>query len=205
MSPDGTLPPRLILAGRCNCPDAAASSQSGRELLSELATLQGFDCPLHAWSPRGSGPPRHPALPAEYTPVLSHRRGMVVAGLANRPLGLDLEVPVARHLQRLDALIEMLPEPEVRQRIHAAEDRLSAFYRAWTSYEALFKLAWLQGQQPSHVLAMRLTNLAPEGDIHAWSAQTKAATLSLCGPYADLDIRWSQSSEVVMELSNRKA
>lgn len=204
MSHDDTLPPRLILAGRCNCPDPAASSQSGRELLSELATQQGFDCPLHAWSPRGSGPPRHPALPAEYHPVLSHRRGMVVAGLANCPVGLDVEVPLKRHRQRLNALIDILPEPDVRHSILQSRDRQAGFYHAWTLYESLFKLAWLEDQQPIHVLAMRLADLAPDGNVHAWSAQTTEATLSLCCRHADLDVHWSRSSEVVMELSSRK-
>ena len=186
------MPPRLSLAGESSCQDGQCASQRGRELLSQLAADQGLDCPVSAWSARGNGPVSHPALPAGHYPIMSHRRGLVVAGLANGPVGLDLEVPLPRHRQRLTALVEMLPDTDIRSTILEAPDPQAAFYRAWTLYESLFKLAWLEGQQPSQVLAMRLTSLAPLGEIHCWSSQTPEATLSLCSRHPELEIGWAK-------------
>lgn len=159
--------------------DGAALSLLGRECLSRLAYRAGLDCPVAGWSPRGSGPPQHPALPRLWTPCLSHSGVRVVAGLATCPVGLDLEHARPRHAARLDELVELLPEPEVRHAIRAAPDPIEAFYRAWTLHEALYKQAWLSGAPHESVLATRLTRLAPRGDIHAWMWQADGWTLAI--------------------------
>lgn len=165
-----------------------APSRRGRELLTRLARHRGLDCPVDGWSPRASGPPRHPALPSGLHAALSHRDDRVVAGLADCPVGLDLEHARARHARRLAALVARLPEPEVRRAILAAEDPPAAFYRAWTLHEALFKLASLAGPPPPGVLATRLASLGPGGGLHAWQWQDAAWTLSICAPHARLRI-----------------
>ncbi|MDN3557093.1 4'-phosphopantetheinyl transferase superfamily protein [Halomonas maura] len=168
--------------------DRDAPSRRGRELLSRLARRRGLDCPLDGWSPRGSGPPRHPALPTGLHAALSHRDERVVAGLADCPVGLDLEHARARHARRLAALVARLPEPEVRRAILAAGDPPAAFYRAWTLHEALFKLACLAGRPPPAVLATRLARLGPGGGLLAWQWQEADWTLSICAPDARLRI-----------------
>ena len=165
-----------------------APSRRGRELLSRLARRRGLDCPVDGWSPRGGGPPRHPALPDGLYAALSHRDDRVVAGLADCPVGLDLEHARARHARRLAALVAQLPEPEVRRAILAAEDPPAAFYRAWTLHEALFKLASLAGRPPAAVLATRLARLGRGGHLQAWQWQQAAWTLSICAPEARLRI-----------------
>ncbi|WP_081645892.1 4'-phosphopantetheinyl transferase superfamily protein [Litchfieldella anticariensis] len=161
-------------------------SQLGRELLSRLAAQHGFDCPLDGWSPRGSGPPKHPALPSPWQASLSHRDGRVIAGLAPLPIGIDLEHTRTRHARRLAALIDLLPEHEVRRSILLASDSQAAFYRAWTLHEALYKLSSLQGEAPSSVFATRLQRLAPRGDAHAWLWQTPNWTLAVTSFTEDL-------------------
>lgn len=161
-------------------PDGKQQSRRGRELLSRLAAERGIDCPVDAWSARGSGPLRHPALPDAYHPCLSHRGGRVVAGLADCPVGLDLERAHPRHARRLDDILELLPDPTVRLAIRQSSSPLAAFYRAWTLYEALYKLSSLEGHTPSTIFATPLTQLAPGGDIHAWQWQAGGWTLALC-------------------------
>lgn len=168
--------------------DRDAASCRGRELLSRLARRRGLDCPVDGWSPRGGGPPRHPALPTDLHATLSHRDERVVAGLADCPVGLDLEHARARHERNLAALVARLPEPEVRRAILAAENPPAAFYRAWTLHEALFKLASLAGRTPPAVLATRLARLGPGGGLQAWQWQDAAWTLSVCAGHPRLRI-----------------
>ncbi|RTR07115.1 4'-phosphopantetheinyl transferase superfamily protein [Halomonas nitroreducens] len=179
----------LVMARVPSGRDRGAASWRGRELLSRLARRRGLDCPVDGWSPRGGGPPGHPALPNGLYAALSHRDERVVAGLASCPVGLDLEHARARHARRLAALVARLPEPEVRRAILGAGDPPAAFYRAWTLHEALFKLASLAGRPPSAVLATRLASLGPGGHLQAWQWQDAAWTLSICAPEARLRIR----------------
>lgn len=170
----------------------AAASWLGRELLSQLAAYLSHDCPVEKWSPRGSGPPRHAQLPDGLWAGLSHSHDLVIAGIANCPLGLDIECSNPRHRWRLAGLIESLPEAEVRDAIRASSDPLAAFYRAWTLHEAHYKLASLEGSPPAHVLATRIaplfvqqrTSLEPGlssgPEIHARQHQDENYTLSLC-------------------------
>ncbi|QNI04859.1 4'-phosphopantetheinyl transferase superfamily protein [Halomonas sp. SH5A2] len=169
-------------------PDGAARSQRGRELLSLLTKQQGIDCHINGWSPRGSGVPRHPALKAPYQASLSHRDQRVLAGVSNVPVGIDIEHARARHGTRLPALIEQLPEPDVRRAILKADDPLAAFYRAWTLHEALYKLASVSDEKPASLFSTRLSLLAPEGDAHAWLWQSKGWTISIVTHDRDLDI-----------------
>ncbi|MGO2132135.1 MAG: 4'-phosphopantetheinyl transferase family protein [Halomonas sp.] len=150
------------------------------------------NCPVEKWSPRGSGPPRHAQLPDGLWACLSHSHDLVIAGIANCPLGLDIERSNPRHRWRLDGLIESLPEAEVRDAIRASPDPLAAFYRAWTLHEAYYKLACLESSPPAHVLATRIaslfaqqrTSLDPglgsDPEIHAQQHQDDGYTLSLC-------------------------
>ncbi|UYG06908.1 4'-phosphopantetheinyl transferase superfamily protein [Halomonas sp. M4R1S46] len=178
----------LVIARVSPGRDRDAPSRRGRELLSRLARRRGLDCPVHGWSPRGSGPPCHPALPTGLHAALSHRDDRVVAGLADCPVGLDLEHARTRHARRLAALVARLPEPEVRRAILAAEDPPAAFYRAWTLHEALFKLASLAERPPAAVLATRLETLTAEQGPRAWQWQDDDWTLSLCTHATDLRI-----------------
>ena len=166
---------------------------------------------MAGWSPRGAGPPRHPGLPSPWTTCLSHSGSLVVAGLAEVPVGLDIECPDRRqrqrHRSRLDGLIATLPEASVRRAIQRAPDALAAFYRAWTLYEAHYKLGCLEGQPPDHVLATRIgslmaldltdmishsnshSNSQQSGDpLYAWQAQDDRLTLSLCAREPGLTI-----------------
>lgn len=179
----------LIVAQAAAKSSGASLSQLGRELLSRLAVRHGFVCPVDDWSPRGSGAPRHPALPHPWHACLTHRDQRVVAGLATVPVGIDLEHVRTRHASRLASLIELLPEPEVRHAIHTASCPLDAFYRAWTQHEALYKLASLNGEMPTSLLSTRLARLAPYGDIHTWLWQANGWTLSLTSYSENLTIR----------------
>lgn len=178
----------LIYAQMSAAPDGAALSQRGRELLSLLAKQQGMDCHVDDWSPRGSGVPRHPALKAPYQASLSHRDQRVLAGVSNVPVGIDIEHARARHGTRLPALVEYLPESDVRRAILRADDPLAAFYRAWTLHEALYKLASVSDETPASLFSTRLTRLVPEGDAHAWLWQSKGWTISIVSHARDLDI-----------------
>ncbi|WP_148253021.1 4'-phosphopantetheinyl transferase family protein [Aidingimonas lacisalsi] len=162
-------------------------SSLGRELLTHLAARQGVSCHVDGWSPRGNGPPRHPGLPASLYPSLSHRDGRVVAGLATCPVGLDLEHLRERHRRRLAAMIDALPEPEVKHAIHASVAPLMAFYRAWSWYEALFKLETQHGARPANILATRLARL-DDTDRYGWLWQADGWTLALTASTAQLAI-----------------
>ena len=208
---DNGRQPRRVQAGI----RGEAASHLGRERLSRLAAGLGFDCPVAGWSPRGAGPPRHPGLPSPWTACLSHSGSLVVAGLAEVPVGLDIECPDRRqrqrHRSRLDGLIATLPEASVRRAIQRAPDALAAFYRGWTLYEAHYKLGCLEGQPPDHVLATRIgslmaldltdmnshsnshtnshSNRQQSGDpLYAWQAQDDRLTLSLCARELGLSI-----------------
>ncbi|MCA1773693.1 MAG: 4'-phosphopantetheinyl transferase superfamily protein [Halomonas sp.] len=178
----------LIFAQTGAAPDGAARSQRGRELLSLLAKQQGIDCHIDDWSPRGSGVPRHPALKAPYQASLSHRDQRVLAGVSNVPVGIDIEHARARHGTRLSALVEHLPEPDVRRAILKADDPLAAFYRAWTLHEALYKLASVSDETPASLFSTRLSRLATDGDAHAWLWQSKGWTISIVSHARDLGI-----------------
>lgn len=172
----------------------AEASRLGRDLLSQLAAHLDLDCPVEEWSPRGHGPPRHARLPDPLWACLSHSRELVIAGIADCPLGVDIERSVERHRKRLDGLIEALPEAEVRDAIRASPDPLAAFYRAWTLHEARYKLASLEGSPSSHVLSTRIAALFFQQHsgcnpvIHAWQYQDENYTLSLCGRTSNLRI-----------------
>ncbi|MBN8413941.1 4'-phosphopantetheinyl transferase family protein [Halomonas cupida] len=218
-------PPRLLLAiAALSANDGAAplgrptsaitrgaeTSRLGRELLTRLAAQLGHRCALEGWSPRGAGPPRHTDLPRPWTACLSHSGGLVVAGLGEVPIGLDIEAPSPsrkrRHQRRLEGLIETLPEAEVRHAIRASSDPLAAFYRAWTLHEACYKLGCLADQPPDHVLATRIASLVAmpmsagidlerdsrpfEQPLNVWQAQDQRLTVSLC----------SLSSQLVIEM-----
>ncbi|WP_081786257.1 4'-phosphopantetheinyl transferase family protein [Halomonas sp. BC04] len=170
----------MLLAQAPADSSGAYSSRLGRELLSRLAACHGFDCPVADWSPRGQGAPRHPSLPMPWSASLSHRDGRVVAGLATVPVGIDIEHTRSRHRDRIEELIEFLPEAIVRRAILESADPLDSFYRAWTLHEALFKLDSLCGSTPGHVLETRLSRLLPDGDVQAWQWQHEGWTLSLC-------------------------
>ncbi|TLF51781.1 4-phosphopantetheinyl transferase [Halomonas urmiana] len=156
--------------------------------MSELAAERGLDCPVSGWSPRGTGPPRHPGLPDGLHAGLSHRHGRVVAALADCPFGLDLEHALPRHRRHLAERADLLPEPWVRRRILAAETPLAAFYRAWTLHEALFKFETLRGRPPTALLATRLGTLREPHGPAAWRWQQGDWTLSLCAETPTLRI-----------------
>lgn len=181
-------PPCLALReGWASC-DGASQSRRGRELLSELAAEHGLNCPVAGWSPRGAGPPRHPGMPPGLHASLSHRDGRVVAALADCPLGLDLEHARPRHRRGLAARVDYLPEAWIRRRILEAEAPLTAFYRAWTLHEALFKLESLSGRPPATLFATRLETLTAAKGPRAWRWQDDAWTLSLCAYAPELRI-----------------
>ena len=158
--------PRLLLAGGDLANDhpanqtVSAYSSYARELLSELATQLGMHCPPALWSARGEGKPTHPGLHSGWYANITHKKGRVVVGLADRCFGIDLEYAAARRTARLDALIDQLPEPWVRQRIREADSRVSAFYQSWTLYESLFKHASHTPNPAENLFAMRLHTLA---------------------------------------------
>ncbi|SHM36474.1 4'-phosphopantetheinyl transferase family protein [Vreelandella subglaciescola] len=173
-------------------------SHRGRELLSRLAADQGVECAVEGWTPRGrKGPPVHPALASSDIACLSHRDDKVVAGLANCPVGIDLEHARPRHRERLGELLEWLPEPRVRQAILESDDPLAAFYRAWTLHEALYKLACIEGTPPAAALDTRLASLAPHGPIHAWQWQMDGWTLSICVRNSGLCITHGDDSPLI--------
>lgn len=205
--PDTTTPCLLLAIARTRSSLAGESrgatsirttgaevSRLGRDLLSQLAAQLDLDCPVEEWSPRGSGPPRHTRLPDQLWACLSHSRGLVVAGIAGCPLGIDIECSIKRHRKRLDGLIDALPEAEVRDAIRASSDPLAAFYRAWTLHEARYKLASLEGSPPSHLLSTRIATLffhqraSSSPVIHTWQHQDENYTLSLCGRAPNLRI-----------------
>lgn len=176
------IPPRLdiVLAQAPAGSSGACLSRIGRELLTRLAARHGFDCPAEQWSPRGDGPPLHPALPHPWQACLSHSGQRIVAGLASVPVGLDIEHLRPRHRVRLKELTAFFPEPDVRREITLSSDPLCSFYQAWTLHEALFKLETLSGTAISHVLATRLAQLIPDGDVQAWQWQQGDWILSIC-------------------------
>ncbi|SNY98269.1 4'-phosphopantetheinyl transferase superfamily protein [Halomonas sp. hl-4] len=178
----------LIIAQVSAAHVGAALSQRGRELLSVLAKRKGIECPLADWSPRGSGVPRHPALKAPYQASLSHSDKRVLAGMSNVPVGIDIEHTRARHAARLSSLVELLPEPDVKRAILKAKDPLAAFYRAWTLYEALYKLDSVSHEPPSSLLSTRLARLAPHGNAHAWIWQSQGWTISVASHAFNLHI-----------------
>src|SRR5690554_809886 len=184
------IPPRLniVLAQAPASSSGACLSRIGRELLSQLAARHGFDCPEKHWSARGKGPPLHPALPRPWQACLSHSDQRIVAGLASVPVGVDIEHIRPRHKAKLKELIALLPEPEVRHEIALSCDPLYSFYQAWTLHEALFKLESLSGTVMSHVLATRLVQLVPKGNVQAWQWQQAGWILSICSRY-QLEIR----------------
>lgn len=184
------IPPRLdvVLAQAPAGSSGACRSRIGRELLSQLAARYGFDCPVEHWSPRGKGPPLHPALPRPWQACLSHSSHRIVAGLASVPVGLDIEHIRPRHRAKLTELIALLPEREVRDEITLSCDPLYSFYQAWTLHEALFKLESLSGTVLNHVFATRLVQLMPNGNVQAWQWQQAGWVLSICSRF-QLEIR----------------
>lgn len=77
----------------------------------------------------------------------------------------------------------------MRRAIHAAACPQAAFYHAWTLYEALYKLASLNGEMPTGIFATRLARLAPHGDAHAWLWQSNGWTLAITSYVPTLAIR----------------
>lgn len=162
---------RLLLAG-ADLPAGsrgADHSSYARALLSELAARFGMNCPAAHWSARGRGKPFHPDLPPGWFANISHKQGRVIVGLAEVRFGLDLECAVQRHATRLDALVEMLPEPHIRQWIRRHEHPQAAFYQAWTLYESLFKLAGHTDSPAPNVFSLRLQSLdKSERELMLW-------------------------------------
>ncbi|WP_240454114.1 4'-phosphopantetheinyl transferase superfamily protein [Halomonas sp. NO4] len=179
----------LLLAQVPAGSSGACLSRLGRELLARLTARQGFHCPVNGWSPRGGGVPSHPSLPGTWYACLSHRDRRVIAGLANVPVGIDLEHSQPRHAARLAALVDLLPEASTRHAILADANPQQVFYRAWTLHEALFKLDCLSGNPPSTVLGTRLSRLKPAGSTQAWQWQHRGWTLSICAHHQGLRIR----------------
>lgn len=159
--------------------DGFMCSREARRLLTQLAASQGHTCPEADWSPRGSGPPAHPRLPSGWFAGITHKRGMVIAGLSHGPFGIDLEYSNPRHALRLEGLIDSLPEPHVRKTICEASSPQSAFYQAWTLYEALFKLASHTDRLAPSVFDVRLPNPLKSHDrIRVWQGQEWTFTLA---------------------------
>ena len=176
---------RVLLAGATLPPQTRGEvlSQEARRLLSQLAAGLGLDCPPSLWSPRGTGPPTHPALPANCFAGITHKRGQVIVGLSEWPFGIDLEYANPRHARRLQGLIELLPEYPVRQAILQAECPQQAFYQAWTLHEALFKLASQTDHPASSVLDTRLHSiLTEEGHTGVWQSRQWTFTITGCAP-----------------------
>lgn len=176
---------RVLLAGTALSPGARgeALSREARRLLSQLAAELGFDCPQQFWSPRGSGPPTHPALPASWYAGITHKREQVIVGLSDRLFGIDLEYSNPRHARRLHGLIELLPEYPVQQAILHADCPQQAFYQAWTLHEALFKL-YSQTEHPaSSVLDTRLHSiLSKEHHTSLWQSPQWTFAITACAP-----------------------
>ena len=163
-------------------------SSEARQLLSQLAAELGFNCPPPLWSPRGMGPPTHPALPANWFAGITHKRGRVIVGLSDRAFGIDLEAFNPRHAKRLGGLIETLPEQSVRCAIQQAACPQQAFYQAWTLHEALFKLASQTAQPSSSVLATRLQPaLAAAEQNRLWQSPQWTFAITGCAPLS-LDV-----------------
>lgn len=185
------MPRQRVLLGGTELPAQArgdALSSEARRLLSQLAAELGFDCPHPLWSPRGIGPPTHPALPADWFAGITHKRGRVIVGLSDQPFGIDLEAFNPSHAKRLDGLIEMLPEPPVQQAIQHASCPQQAFYQAWTLHEALFKLASQTTQPSNSVLATRLQPaLAITEQNRLWQSRQWTFALTGCAPLS-LDV-----------------
>lgn len=178
----------LLLARAPAGSSGACLSQLGREALSQLASRLGFECAQADWSPRGQGAVRHSSLPSPWIPCLSHSRGLVAAGLATVPVGIDLEHARTRHADKLSDLVDLLPERNVRHAILQSADPLKIFYSAWTLHEALFKLDSLSGRQPGSVLETRLSRLLTDEGSHAWQWHDSVWTLSICTYSEDIKI-----------------
>ena len=176
---------RVLLAGTALSPGARGEvlSREARRLLSQLAAELGFDCPPPLWSPRGMGPPTHPALPANCFAGITHKRERVMVGLSDRPFGIDLEYANERHSRRLHGLIELLPEYPVQQAILNADCPQQAFYQAWTLHEALFKL-YSQTEHPAlSVLDTRLHSiLAEKYQAGLWQSRQWTFAVTGCAP-----------------------
>jgi len=155
-------------------------SREARRLLSQLTANQGFTCPEADWSPRGRGPPRHLGLASNWFAGITHKQGLVIAGLSDAPFGIDLERFNSRHTDRLEGLIDILPEPHVRDAIRQARSPQQAFYQAWTLHEALFKLAAQTSQPASSAFNTRLESALQASDqIRLW--QNREWTLAVTG------------------------
>lgn len=186
---------RLLLDGfdLKNSKDGKSASIQARVLLSRLAKREDLHCPPELWSPRGQGMPCHPNLPKEWHASISHKRGRIVVGLAEAGFGLDLEHANSRHIGKLEALINLLPEPEIRVLIQQSECRLSAYYQAWTLYESLFKLSGHTANPSESLFAVRLKSISKESLEHAvwqggdWTlAIVSAERLQYCPNPCDL-------------------
>lgn len=160
-------------------------SGEARRLLSQLAAELGLHCPESHWSPRGAGPPKHPALTGNWFAGITHKHGRVIVGLSDQPFGIDLEYFNPRHAERLPGLIELLPELTVQQAIQQAACPQQAFYQAWTLHEALFKLSSQTVQPASTVLDTRLQPaIAMADQVSLWQSPHWTATIVGCAPLA---------------------
>ncbi|WP_150303268.1 4'-phosphopantetheinyl transferase superfamily protein [Pseudomonas saliphila] len=172
----------------------ALLSREARRLLSQLAADLGFKCPESGWSPRGAGPPRHTALPSNWFAGITHKRGLVIVGLSDGHFGIDLEHFNPRHSDRLEGLIDILPEPQVRDAIRQALSPQHVFYQAWTLHEAVFKLASQTDQPASSVFVTRIESALQAGDrTRLW--QNQEWTLAVIG-CASLSLKTDPASMI---------
>lgn len=129
-------------------------------------------------------------LPAGIEFGLSHSKGLVCFALANRPLGIDLELAAAK--PNFPALAKMFMNPAERARLARCDELRQAdyFYRTWCAKEALYKLLPAAEQAVTRMAAIDYADLRRgeggrrlyEGRIggYAFAAaiQGRAATIS---------------------------
>lgn len=161
----------------------ALLSREARRLLSQLAAELGLNCPESGWSPRGAGPPRHAALPSNWFAGITHKQGLVLVGLSDGHFGIDLEHFNPRHSDRLEGLIDVLPEPRVRDAIRQSRSPQHVFYQAWTLHEAVFKLASQTDQPASSVFTTRLESALQAADRSLlWQSPEWTLAVTGCAP-----------------------
>jgi 4'-phosphopantetheinyl transferase len=161
---------------------AQARFLAGRLLARRLlAAVHGGD-PLRDWplDAEAFAPARllpDARLPAAAVFVsISHSAGLVACAIDAMPLGIDVEAPRRRQLQRLVAAACTPAEREAMAALEAGFEQ--RFYAAWT-----LKEAWVK-QHGDGVSAHRMATLdtrhaEPAGPVDAWAWRHGAAMLSL--------------------------
>ena len=129
-------------------------------------------------------------LPAGIEFGLSHSKGLICFALANRPLGIDIELAVAK--PNFPAMAKMFMNPAERARLARCDAARQAgyFYRAWCAKEALYKLLPAAEQAVTRLAAIDYAGLRRGDDgrrlyegcigdfVFAAVTQAEAATIA---------------------------